>query len=270
MQEPIISIVMPALNEEKYIERALKGLKNQATNIPYEIIVADGGSTDKTVEIAKKYADKIIIEKRKGIAYGRNAGVRASRGKYLINADADTVYPKDLVQKAYEIFKTEKYVGFFCGHNDFYDGDYSIIKKIISIAIGRVIFGAVLRFQCLRNTVSLAGWSLCTPRWVFDKVGGFNTSPDIAEDLQYCYDIEPLGLKTYIPGIKVRASIRRFTKNLKESIIHYTRLKTGFKDIFINIVRPSKYPFKKIFGLAEPDFYITCATISMIMMIISI
>jgi len=270
MQEPIISIVMPTFNEEKYIERSLKCLRSQITDIPYEIVVCDGLSTDNTIKIAEKYADKIIIEPKKGIAYGRNAGVRASSGKYIINVDADTIYPNDLVQKAYEVFKTDKYVGFICGHWDYYDGKNSLFLKFLTFFVGRFLLGTVLRFQCLRNTVSLAGWSLCTPRWVFDKVGGFNTSPDVAGDLQYCYDIEPLGLKTYVPGIKVRASIRRFTRNLKESIIHYTRLKTGFKDIFTNIVRPSKYPFKKIFGLAEPDFYIACATISIIMLMIFI
>ncbi|MDD4353858.1 MAG: glycosyltransferase, partial [Candidatus Nanoarchaeia archaeon] len=209
--KPEISIIMPTLNEEQYIERSLKCLKNQKTNIHYEIIVCDGLSTDKTVEIAKKYADKIVFEPKKGIANGRNTGIKNSQGKYIINVDADTFYPKDFVEKAYEVFKTEKYVGFVCGHNDFYDGKYSPIKKVISIMIGRILLGTILRFQCLRNTVSLAGWSLCTPRWVFDKVGGFNTDPNLAEDLQYCYDIEPLGLKTYVPGIKVRASVRRFT-----------------------------------------------------------
>lgn len=259
---PLISIVMPTLNEEQYIERSLKCLKNQETNIPYEIIVCDGLSTDNTVKIAEKYADKIIFEPRRGIAYGRNTGIKNSRGKYIINADADTVYPKDFVEKAYEVFKTDKYVGFVCGHIDLYDGEYSLIKKIISLIIGRFILSTVLRFQCLRNTVSFAGWSLCTPRWVFDKVGGFNTDPNLAEDLQYCYDIEPLGIKTYVPGIKVRSSLRRFTKDLKECIKHYTKIKTGFKDIFINIIRPSKYPFRKILGLKEPDFYILTTLIA--------
>jgi glycosyltransferase involved in cell wall biosynthesis len=255
---------MPTLNEEQYIERALKCLKNQETNVPYEIIICDGLSSDKTAKIAEKYADKIVFEPKKGIANGRNTGIKNSSGKYIINADADTVYPKDFVQKAYEVFSTEKYVGFICGHLDFYDGKYSLIKKILSILIGRVMLGTVLRFQCLRNTVSLAGWSLCTPRWVFDKVGGFNTDPSIAEDLQYCYDIELLGLKTYIPEIRVRSSLRRFTKNLKECIKHYAKLKTGFKEIFFNIIRPSKYPFKKILGLKEPDFYLAATMLALI------
>jgi len=261
---PEISIVMPTLNEEEFVERALKCLKNQDTDVPYEIVVCDGLSTDSTVRIAEKYADKIIYEPKRGIAFGRNTGIRASSGKYIINVDADTIYPKDFVAKAYQVFKTEKYVGFVCGHNDLYDGNYSLTKKIISVIIGRVLLGTVLRFQCLRNTVSLAGWSLCTPRWVFDKVGGFNTDPNIAEDLQYCYDIEHLGLKTYVPGIKVRASIRRFTKDLKASIQHYNKLKTGLREIFINIVRPSKYSFKKILGMAEPDFYLITAIFALI------
>jgi hypothetical protein len=62
----------------------------------------------------------------------------------------------------------------------------------------------------------------------------------------------------------VRSSVRRFVKSFKESVKHYTRLKTGFKDIFINVIRPSKYPFKKILGLTEPDFYLATSIIALI------
>ncbi len=76
--KPIISVVIPAYNEENYIEACLKSLRNQKTNVPYEIVVCDNNSTDRTVEIAKKYADKVVYERRQGIGYARNKGVSAS------------------------------------------------------------------------------------------------------------------------------------------------------------------------------------------------
>ena len=69
---PSVSVIVPTLNEEKYLESCLKSIKNQDYQGEYEIIVSDGGSKDKTLKIAKKYADKVITCDKKGIAYGRN------------------------------------------------------------------------------------------------------------------------------------------------------------------------------------------------------
>ena len=60
---PSISIIIPTLNEEKYIERCLKSLKNQSFR-NFEIIVSDSYSTDDTVKIAKKYGAKVVLTKK--------------------------------------------------------------------------------------------------------------------------------------------------------------------------------------------------------------
>ena len=125
--EPIISVVIPTYNEQDYIEKTLVSLKNQKTNVPYEIIVCDGNSTDNTVKIAKKYADKVVYEKRTGIGFGRNKAVKSSKGIYLVNTDADTIYPSNFIEKVYKIFETNKYVGFTCGHWDHYTGNSLIV-----------------------------------------------------------------------------------------------------------------------------------------------
>ena len=86
-----ISIIIPTLNEEKYIENTLKALKNQDYNGKYEIIVADGMSKDRTVKIAQKYADKVIKVKKPGISAGRNAGAGIAKGGIFLFIDADTI-----------------------------------------------------------------------------------------------------------------------------------------------------------------------------------
>ncbi len=87
----MISIIIPTLDEEKVIEKLLRNLREIKT-FDYEIIVSDGGSTDRTVEIAKRVAGKVVeygSEKRQTIAQGRNAGAAAARGEFLVFLDAD-------------------------------------------------------------------------------------------------------------------------------------------------------------------------------------
>jgi glycosyltransferase involved in cell wall biosynthesis len=84
-----ISVVIPAYNEEKYLGKCLESLKNQ-TEKPFEIIVVDNNSTDKTAEIAKSYGATVITEKQQGISYSRNAGFNAAKGEIIARIDADT------------------------------------------------------------------------------------------------------------------------------------------------------------------------------------
>ena len=87
----MISIIIPTLNEESVIEKTITALKAKLT-IPHEIIVSDGKSTDKTVEMARKYADKVVVhngKSRQNIAMGRNAGAKEASGEFLVFLDAD-------------------------------------------------------------------------------------------------------------------------------------------------------------------------------------
>ena len=84
----LISVIVPAKNEENCIEHCLKRLANQ--KVRPEIIVVDGHSADRTRSIAKKYADKIILDRKKGISDARNLGFRAASGSIVAYCDADS------------------------------------------------------------------------------------------------------------------------------------------------------------------------------------
>ena len=84
-----ISVVIPAFNEEKLLGKCLESLQKQIEK-PFEIIVVDNNSTDKTAEIAKQFGAKVITEKQQGISYARNAGFNATRGEIIARLDADT------------------------------------------------------------------------------------------------------------------------------------------------------------------------------------
>ena len=108
----MISIIIPTLNEELVIAHTLEQIKSIMT-MPHEIIVSDGKSTDKTLEIARKYAD-IVIEyegsERQTIAMGRNAGAARASGEFLVFVDADITIPNPniLFAELLNIFAKEK------------------------------------------------------------------------------------------------------------------------------------------------------------------
>ncbi|HRK74784.1 MAG TPA: glycosyltransferase [Rhodothermales bacterium] len=94
---PQTSIIIPTLNEEKILKNLLHSFPPEMRRrLGLEVIVSDGGSTDKTVEIARKYADKVVehIDARpQTISEGRNAGAAVAQGDVLIFFNADVRFP---------------------------------------------------------------------------------------------------------------------------------------------------------------------------------
>lgn len=84
------TVIIPAYNEEKYIGKTLEGLKRLHTK-PDELIVMDGGSSDGTAIIAKKYGARVIVEKRRGIGLAREIGLENSTSDIVAYTDADTI-----------------------------------------------------------------------------------------------------------------------------------------------------------------------------------
>ena len=101
---PKFSIIIPAYNMEKYIKKTLDSVKKQ-TFKDYEVIVIDDGSTDKTVEVAKKFDVKVIEHKHAGLSVVRNAAIKEAKGDYLVLLDSDDWWDKDLLKKLDESSK---------------------------------------------------------------------------------------------------------------------------------------------------------------------
>lgn len=90
MNNQKISVIIPAYNEEKFIEKTLESIKNTAAHLP-EIIVVANGSEDKTFEISKRYADKVLnFPKAIGPSAARNEGAKIATGDIFVFLDADT------------------------------------------------------------------------------------------------------------------------------------------------------------------------------------
>jgi len=98
-ETPEVSIVMPAYNEEVNIVQTLASLCNNLTSRSVEIIVVNNNSKDRTEELVKDCGVTCILETTQGITPARNTGLAKAAGKYILNADADTIYPKDWIEE---------------------------------------------------------------------------------------------------------------------------------------------------------------------------
>lgn len=101
MNDPLVSIIIPVYNAEKYVARCLDSLAAQ-TFKPIEVIVVDDGSTDSTPAIVEGYTKKhpwfrYIRQPNKGPGEARNAGISISRGKYISFIDADDYVAPDFI-----------------------------------------------------------------------------------------------------------------------------------------------------------------------------
>lgn len=101
MKKPLVSLIIPMYNAEKYIERCIQCIKQQ-TYQHLEIIFVDDGSTDHTVELCKKYTNglfrvKIICTKNRGVSAARNIGLDNAHGEYIAFADVDDYFFEDYI-----------------------------------------------------------------------------------------------------------------------------------------------------------------------------
>lgn len=209
------SIIIPTYNEGKNIARTLHHMSNQT--IPrekYEIIIVDGGSEDRTIEIASKYADKIINQKSKGVGGARNDGAAIANGRILIHTDADVIVERDWIEKILNKFSNG--VIAVCGPDEPLENDVKlkILYNIINI-VAYIVAKLGLIWTRGTNTAVL--------KKAFLLVGGYRDYP-ICDDGELGIRLKKIGRIIYANDIKVRASIRRFKKyGILKVIVEWAR-----------------------------------------------
>jgi glycosyltransferase involved in cell wall biosynthesis len=97
--KPDVTVSIPAYNEEANIAQTLASLCNNVTQWSVEINVINNNSKDATEKIVKACGVNCILETTQGITSARNCGLKHAKGKYILNADADTIYPKDWIEE---------------------------------------------------------------------------------------------------------------------------------------------------------------------------
>ena len=105
---PELSVVIPTLNEELSIGKVLDSLEKNLKDMDKEILIIDGLSTDRTVEISREKGANVIMEKRKGYGRAYKTGFAKAKGKIIATLDGDTTYPDELIPELVERLKREK------------------------------------------------------------------------------------------------------------------------------------------------------------------
>ncbi len=196
-----ISVIIPARNEEHYIRYPMEGLAKQ-TFKDFETIVVDGNSSDRTRQMAKKFA-KVIVEKERGISRARNAGAREARGSILLFLDADTRPSPKLLSAYRKAFKDDRVV--------IATGPiYPIEKTRKRIRWGyKLVSVFYVKAGILLHRPPLVGANIAVRRSAFEKVRGFDESLKSHEDFDLAYRISRLGRVAYLNDAIVHTSARR-------------------------------------------------------------
>ncbi len=128
-----VSIIIPAYNAQKTIQRAIDSVLNQDfSKRDFELILVNDGSTDKTSEILKNYGKKIeiISQRNQGAVKAANRGFKIARGKYVIKLDSDDCFKSTILREMAVILDKNPKIGFvYC---DYYEKSKDGRKRIIS------------------------------------------------------------------------------------------------------------------------------------------
>jgi len=128
---PLVSIVTPSYNQARYLERTIESVLGQSyPNIEY--FVVDGGSQDNSVDIIRKYQDRItwwVSEPDQGQTDAINKGFARSKGDYLAYLNSDDTYEHNAVTEVVDFFKSHPDVGMVYGDANFIDSEGEIIGK---------------------------------------------------------------------------------------------------------------------------------------------
>jgi glycosyltransferase involved in cell wall biosynthesis len=210
----LVSIVIPAYNEEKYLPKTLESLRDQAhPDFDYEIIVVDARSTDKTVEVAKKYGVRVLETEKKTPAFARQKGVEAARGEIIVCIDADTLAPKDYLINVVSEFKKDPRLVGLTGVIEGYGG-----KPWDRLAY-KLACNLFVKSSFLLDKPGFQGQSFAFKKSAFLKIGGFKTELYTGEDFDLGYRMAKIGEVRFLPQVVGISSVRRMKKgNLIKSI----------------------------------------------------
>ncbi len=211
-----VSVIVPAYNEEKFIKRALRSITNQLVDAD-EIIVVNNNSTDKTIEIAKKFSVRIINEKRQGMIFARNRGFNGAKYDIIARIDADVQVPPDWIKRIKRNFE-KKRIDALTG--PLLLSDLKIVSKSI---LPSHIYLESLRAISNGNRY-LMGPQMSLTSSIWGKVKDIVNLDDkkVHEDLDLSLKIMKVGgIIGYDRGLIVKGSARRMKKHPESFFLEY-------------------------------------------------
>jgi O-antigen/teichoic acid export membrane protein/glycosyltransferase involved in cell wall biosynthesis len=218
---PRASVVVACRNAAATIEEALAGLERQAWSQPWEIVVADNGSTDETADIVERFRARIptlrLVDAsdRVGAGHARNVGVDQSRGRLLLFADADDVVAPGWIAALLEALEQ---VDLAISRMDF-DGLNPLWAR--ATRSGHQTMGPMNWWFGGSYFPFAYGGTYAVRREWHERIGGFDVEMTASEDIDYCWRLQEAG-----------ASVRF----IPEAVVHY-RLRSTLSDLYSQALR---------------------------------
>ena len=208
------SIIIPVLNEEAIIESQLVHLVQQCANQDYELLLVDGGSTDRTMEIAQQYG--LVLKAPRGRARQMNAGAAAANGDVLLFLHADTELPDSAFRVIEEALATPEVVA----------GAFRLCFNCDRLPYKMVAFMTNLRSQTF--SVFTGDQAYFIRKASFQEVDGYPDQP-LMEDLEIIARLRRFGTVLLVSQY-VKTSARRHEKiGLLRSVLFMWYLRTLYK-----------------------------------------
>jgi glycosyltransferase involved in cell wall biosynthesis len=179
---PLVSIIVPAHNEEALLDATLTALADAAAALaePHEIIVVDDSSTDRTADVARAGGARVVSIAVRQIAGARNAGARAAKGRFLVFVDADTIVPARVLRAAVGTLRAGAVGG----------GSAAVFGPSAPRWAKRAIAFAVF---VLRHAGWAAGCFFFAERDAFARAGGFDERYFASEEIHLSRALKRLG-----------------------------------------------------------------------------
>lgn len=197
---PRFSVIVPGFNEEKLLPACLQSLMNQTLpKEDYEVLYVDNNSTDRSVEIAKKFPVKVVHEKIQGIVAARNAGFQQSKGEIIVHLDADCVAPPHWLKRLSKYFEDEKVVLV----SGVYKTDYK--SPIVHVCSTLAIHFGKITGKCL----GYSGGNVALRKSALLKVGGYDLRFPRSDQISLAGKMQKLGRAILTDDVVVESSSRR-------------------------------------------------------------
>jgi glycosyltransferase involved in cell wall biosynthesis len=175
------SIIIPCLNEEKYLPKLLSDLSAQ-TNNDFEVIIVDGKSEDHTIKEIKKFKSalarlNILVSEKRNVSYQRNLGAKSAKGEWILFMDADNRLPDYFIDGVrYRIAQTKcDCFTTYCEPNTDKAGDKLVTQSI----------NAIIELAQFLEKPSAQGAMIGVTKTGFEKIGGFDTEFIPSEDKMF-------------------------------------------------------------------------------------
>lgn len=197
----MISIIIPTYNEEEIIEGCLQLLSQQTVpREQYEIIIVDGGSEDRTVEMAEQCADKIITQESEGVGGARNDGVAIAKYDLIATTDADVVMSTDWLERIIGHFQDPDVVG-VCGPN-------LPLEDERKARIAYFFINIVHWLSVILKVTGMPGNNTAFRKQPFLEIGGYS-DVSYLDDMEMGFRLRHMGTIKFDPKLAVKVSIRR-------------------------------------------------------------